>query len=80
MKLIGIRHDTFDDRKTGRSIEFCHLYVTYEKKGVTGEACEVLKVSSDCIDQALTLTIGAEIRAFYDRYGKVGSVEELPSF
>lgn len=75
MKLIGYQHKhlTFQD---GRSTDGYFLYLSEERKGVEGVATERVFLT-DAKANGYKPYLGDELRLFYNRYGKLDSVEVL---
>lgn len=79
MRVLGIKSGSFNDRETGKVIEYCHLHVADKDDNVVGEAVEVLKIGASLIDdvKALKLVPGVGIDVTYNKFGKVSSVVKV---
>lgn len=79
MILVGIKKDSFEDKNSGKVIEYGQLHVMEERSNMRGHAVQILKVATSFLSGLNNLEIGTEIEAYYDRYGKVVAVDSLPS-
>lgn len=75
MKVVGMRKFEYTSKKTGSTYPAANIYVTEERKGVTGLAAFDMFVKADIVPD--DLTVGAEIRCFYNRYGGVEAITLL---
>lgn len=78
MILVGIKKDSFEDKNSGKVIEYGQLHVMEERSNVRGHAVQILKVATSFLPELDRFEIGTEIEAFYDRYGKVVAADILP--
>lgn len=74
MKYIGHMKGTFNDRNTGKEINFAKLYVTYPQDGVVGLKCEEIKADCSLVPELAKLAPGTEIDVYYDKYKRAISV------
>lgn len=75
MKVVGMRKFEYTSKKTGSTYPAANIYVTEERKGVTGMAAFDMFVKADIVPD--DLTVGSEIRCFYNRYGGVEAITLL---
>lgn len=75
MKVLGYsrKHLSFDD---GRTCDGCFLYLSEERRDTVGVATERIFLS-DAKGDGYNPSVGDEIKVYYNRYGKVDSVELL---
>lgn len=72
-KVLGIEAVEYEN-KQGKIVKGERLHLGYDKHGVDGMAVEVLFVS-DKIDY--DVTIGDNVRVYFNKYGSVAQVEAL---
>lgn len=75
MKVVGMRKFEYTSKKTGSTYPAANIYVTEERKGVTGIATEALFVRAEIVPD--DLTVGSEIRCFYNRFRGVEAITLL---
>lgn len=78
MKVIGYQSKEFkfDD---GKVVDGINLYLTDQRSGVTGVACERVSCSKQRLG-GYEPKLGDEIKILYNRFGKVESVECVATF
>ena len=74
VKVTGFQKVDFTPRDSNNPIKGISLYVSYPKDGVTGEVAEKVFVSDTKLGTYLP-KLGDHLNIFYNRYGKVDSVE-----
>lgn len=77
MKVIGWRFFDYTSKKTGKTSPACNLYVTYPgnpERGFTGDQCEAIFLYSDSLG-SYSPQIGDEINVYYNRFGRVTSID-----
>lgn len=77
IRVLGIKSGSFNDKVTGKLVEYCQLHVAAEDKNVTGEAVEVLKINQDLADSAKALKPGDKITVNYNKFGKVEDFKKI---
>lgn len=75
MKVIGYSFSEFDT-KDGGHVSGCFLYLTEERRNVTGVASERIFLSNAKLG-GYKPSIGDEVRPYYNKYGKVDFLELL---
>lgn len=73
MKVIGMRKFEYTSKKSGRTFPAANLYVTEERDNVVGLSCFDLFVRAEIVPP--DLTVGDEVRCFYNRFGSVESID-----
>ena len=83
MTVIGTKHGSFTDKRTGEAVSYGRIYVTYPfpktsaggaPEGVQGGMCEELKVPVDTLEG---VHVGDEVSPVYNRYGRIESVQKV---
>ena len=69
-EVIGVGKSEFTPKDGGDRIFGLNLYVTEERKGVQGLACERLYINERKLDNFVPV-VGDVIDVFWNRYGKV---------
>lgn len=71
MTVVGKKLDNFQDKDTGRIIEYAKIFVTYPDVKTTGLVTEALSVKPELLQG---LNIGDNINVSYNKYGKVQDI------
>ena len=75
--LVGIKKDQFEDRASGKVIEYGQLYTLDKRKNVRGYAVQVHKVSSKILDELADFEPGIYVELHYDAFQKVVYIEQV---
>lgn len=75
MKVIGFSERSFTAKDTGALIEGMYIFVTFEKKDITGLACDRFFISRQRLDACGYFpSLDDEIQILYNRYGKISGI------
>lgn len=75
--LVGIKKDQFEDRASGKVIEYGQLYTLDKRKNVRGYAVQVHKVSSKILAELADFEPGIYVDLHYDSFQKVCYIEQV---
>ena len=76
MKVIGFCDRSFTSEDTGALIEGMYIFVTFEKKGTTGLACDRFFITRQRLDESGYFpSLDDEILILYNRYGKISGIQ-----
>ena len=75
--LVGIKKDQFEDRASGKVIEYGQLYTLDKRKNVRGYAVQIHKVSSKILDELADFEPGIYVELHYDAFQKVVYIEQV---